>query len=414
MWSRSITTQASVVRQRFCSSSISTSFRPVQTSTNRTLSTSPISPSDKPRLILGIETSCDDSCASVVSSDRTILSSIVTKQDHSSTSGIHPLAAALGHHANLPSTIASALSTAGVQSSELDAIAVTQGPGMASSLGVGLSAAKTLSAVLDKPLIYVHHMQAHALTPLLTEEKPPRFPFLVLLVSGGHTMLVLAKSVTEFRILASTQDDSIGDAFDKVARDLGIPWTSAPGAALEALAEQHETQQQGESLVFPVPCKGQPQFSYSGLKAAVQRHIDSQSSPITDSHKASIAHAFQLSASAQLEDKLSMLLRPTHLTSDSRGRSYPRITLPDSVSADDIKTVVCSGGVASNNFLRSRLRSHLDRLGRDDVELQFPPLNLCTDNAAMIAWVGHLIFDHRTSDYSRHARAKWSMEDIPL
>ncbi|SPO21220.1 related to probable O-sialoglycoprotein endopeptidase [Ustilago trichophora] len=370
-------------------------------------------PGDWPRLILGIETSCDDSCASVVSSNRTILSSIVTKQDHSSTSGIHPLTAALGHHANLPSTIASALSTAGVQPSELDAIAVTQGPGMASSLGVGLSAAKTLSAVLDKPLIYVHHMQAHALTPLLTEQKPPTFPFLVLLVSGGHTMLVLAKSVTEFSILASTQDDSIGDAFDKVARDLGIPWTSAPGAALEALAAKHNSQKGNENMVFPVPCKGQPQFSYSGLKAAVQRHIDSRPSSITNSHKASIAHAFQLSASAQLEDKLSMLLRPTHLTSDSRGRTYPRITLPNSVSGDNIKTVVCSGGVASNNFLRSRLRSHLDGLGREDVELQFPPLNLCTDNAAMIAWVGHLIFDQRTNDYSRHARAKWSMEEIP-
>lgn len=378
--------------------------------TLRALSTSSRVASQR-RLILGIETSCDDSCAAVVSSDRTVLSSIVSKQDHSSTGGIHPLSAALGHHANLPSTIAAALSTANVEPGELDAIAVTQGPGMASSLGVGLSAAKTLAAVLRKPLMYVHHMQAHALTPLLTEPTPPRFPFLVLLVSGGHTMLVLATSVTEFRTLATTTDDSIGDAFDKVARDLGIPWTSAPGAVLEALAARAPPTR---DVTFPVPCRGQPLFSYSGLKAAVQRHIDSiPPVDLDDTRKATIASAFQHAACAQLQDKLDMLLRPSSHIHDDRGRLLPRIALPGSASGDDIKTLVCSGGVASNAFLRTQLRSHLDALGRPDVELQFPPLSLCTDNAAMIAWVGHLIHHQRTDDYSRHARAKWSMEDIP-
>lgn len=283
---------------------------------------------------------------------------------------------------------------------------------MASSLGVGLSAAKTLSAVLDKPLMYVHHMQAHALTPLLTEKQPPKFPFLVLLVSGGHTMLVLAKGVSDFRILVTTTDDSIGDAFDKVARDLGIPWTSAPGAALEALAEK--SVQNGEEIFFPTPCKGQPIFSYSGLKAAVQRHIESKGgNEMAETQKATIAAAFQRAASAQLQDKLSMVLRPSHQINDSRGRPHPRIDLLEGVSGDNIKTLVCSGGVASNNYLRLRLRKHLDSLGREDVELQFPPLSLCTDNAAMIAWVGHLIYEQRTTDYSRHARPKWSMEEIP-
>ncbi|GAC99362.1 O-sialoglycoprotein endopeptidase [Pseudozyma hubeiensis SY62] len=365
-----------------------------------------------PRLILGIETSCDDSCASVVSSDRNILSDIVTKQDHSTTGGIHPLSAALGHHANIAPTIAAAIDQAQIAASDLDAIAVTQGPGMASSLGVGLSAAKTLSAVLRKPLIYVHHMQAHALTPLLTEADPPQFPFLVLLVSGGHTMLVLARSVTDFEILATTSDDSIGDAFDKVARDLGIPWTSAPGAALETLAAEAEATDNQQ--IFPVPRRGQPGFSYSGLKAAVQRHIESQQ---TDgkmaTSKALIAAAFQRAACAQLEDKLGMVLRPSHHEQDARRRPYSRIKLPDGVNGDDIKTVVCSGGVASNAFIRARLREHLDDLGRQDVDLQFPPLPLCTDNAAMIAWTGHLIFEQCTKDYTRHARPKWSMEDIP-
>ncbi|CDS00627.1 related to probable O-sialoglycoprotein endopeptidase [Sporisorium scitamineum] len=409
MWSRSIGRAAAHSRlftARFGSSSALSR----QSSWSRGITTHPTdSSSAKPRLILGIETSCDDSCASIVSSDRTILSSIVSKQDHSSTGGIHPFSAALGHHANLPSTIAAAVEQANITTSDFDAIAVTQGPGMASSLGVGLSAAKTLSAVLHRPLIYVHHMQAHALTPLLTEADPPKFPFLVLLVSGGHTMLVLARSATEFSILATTKDDSIGDAFDKVARDLGIPWTSAPGAALEALA----TQSTKQGPVFPTPCKGQPLFSYSGLKAAVQRHIESHGGTDMDgTHKASIAAAFQRAACAQLEDKLSMVLRPSHITQDSRHRAFPRIDL-DGAAGDEIKALVCSGGVASNGFLRSRLREHLDGLGREDVDLQFPPLSLCTDNAAMIAWAGHLIYDQRTQDYSRHARPKWSMEDIP-
>nr|CDI51539.1 related to probable O-sialoglycoprotein endopeptidase [Melanopsichium pennsylvanicum 4] len=377
----------------------------------------------RPRLILGIETSCDDSCASIVSSDRTILSSIVTKQDHSNTSGIHPLTAALGHHSNLAPTISSAFTAANVAPSHIDAIAVTQGPGMASSLGVGLSAAKALAAVLAKPLIYVHHMQAHALTPLLTEKNPPQFPFLVLLISGGHTMIVLATSVTQFKILASTQDDSIGDAFDKVARDLGIPWTSAPGAALEQLAAQHAADAAAASdvgvehnVVFPIPCKGRAEFSYSGLKAAVTRHIHSHKAiaEMDPTQKASIANAFQIAACAQLQDKLSMLLRPSHITADVRGRSYPRIILPDSITPDQIKTLVCSGGVASNHFLRSQLRKHLDNLERDDIQLQFPPLSLCTDNAAMIAWTGHLIWHQRIqADYSRHAKARWSIQDIP-
>lgn len=281
---------------------------------------------------------------------------------------------------------------------------------MASSLGVGLSAAKTLAAVLQKPLVYVHHMQAHALTPLLTEESPPEFPFLVLLVSGGHTMLVLSKGVSEFRVLVSTSDDSIGDSFDKVARDLGIPWTSAPGKELERLAEQH--QGKGEGVSFPIPCKGQAMFSYSGLKAAVQRHVEAKGI-VSDGERASIAQAFQEAAVGQLEDKLSLTLRPSTQRTDGRGRVYPRLNL-ERLSGDEIKTVVCSGGVASNIFLRQRLRQALDELGRKDVELQFPPLSLCTDNAAMIAWTGHLLWHQRThGDYSRQARAKWSIEDIP-
>ncbi|PWZ01392.1 peptidase M22, glycoprotease [Testicularia cyperi] len=478
-----------------------------------------------PRLILGIESSCDDSCASVVCSDRRILSSVVIKQDHSLTGGIHPLHAAMGHHSNIPLAISRALSDAGVTIGDVAAIAVTRGPGMTSSLSVGLTAAKTLAAVHGVPLVYVHHMQAHALTPLLacqsdtmpesesrirsqhhdqhqeldssTPTQPakagPAFPFLTLLVSGGHTMLVLAQSVGEFKILANTSDDSIGEAFDKVARDLGIPWTSAPGAALEALAAEatcptstsistaaakqehvlavdvdtavgktskNEKEEKEKSRIkFPVPCKGQPKFSFSGLKSAVSRFIEAEignqqtqtrGMGMGRKRAAEIAHAFQVAACEQLSDKLRMVLRPSPSSplscsfgdpgglvgKDPKGRLYPRISLlPGSLQAnfqqtteqeaegggekkepllqaESIQSVVVSGGVASNAFLRSTLRKCLDEMGRGDVGLYFPPLELCTDNAAMVAWTAHLDWSARTRDTSKLARAKWSLEEL--
>jgi N6-L-threonylcarbamoyladenine synthase len=257
-------------------------------------------------------------------------------------------------------------------------------------------------------------MQAHALTALLTEPNPPEFPFLTLLISGGHTMIVLAKSVTQFSILATTIDDAIGEAFDKAARDLDIPWTSAPGAALESLAASHLPGPTASTPIsLPIPCKGQPEFSFSGLKYAVKRHIEVLGSSISSEQKSAIAHYFQLAACAQLEDKLGMVLRsPDQSSRDAKGRLWPRIDLPEGVRPDQITTVICSGGVASNHFLRKRLWSCLDQIARPDVSLKFPPLSLCTDNAAMIAWVGHLTFDQRTTDYTRHIRPKWSIDDL--
>ncbi|PWN47594.1 peptidase M22, glycoprotease [Violaceomyces palustris] len=387
---------------------------------------------NKVRLILGIESSCDDSCASIVSSRREVLSSVVTKQDHSSTNGIHPLHAALNHNANLPKTIVEAFNQAGLHYADVDAVAVTRGPGMASSLGVGLTCAKTFSSLFAKPLIYVHHMQAHALTPLLTEKTGPSFPFLTLLVSGGHTMLVLAKGINEFSILATTGDDSIGDAFDKVARDLEIPWTSAPGSALEATARGYQESMGSNHPIpkstFPVPMKGRPAFSYSGLKSSVSRHIESKGGPgnLSASQRSKIAFDFQSTAISQLEDKVTMALKidrqeakpffkpPPAGTEGERlqvwrDRQEFRQKLGD---ASKIKSLVCSGGVASNSFLRSRLRKCLDEMGRQDVVLMFPPPSLCTDNAAMIAFTGHLLWDQRTFDHDRHARPKWSLQDL--
>ncbi|KAL8283612.1 hypothetical protein RQP46_005407 [Phenoliferia psychrophenolica] len=201
----------------------------------------------KPLLVLGLESSADDTCASVVSSTRKILSSVVLKQGHVHEvyGGIHPLHAQEAHQANMGVAIRRALQEAQVGLSDLDGIAFTRGPGMHGCLGVCAGAAKALAGATGLPLLGVHHMQAHALTPLLTEEVPPEFPFLTLLVSGGHTLLVLARSETSFKILATCDDESIGAAFDKACRDLRIPYSlgnnGSPGSALEAFSSLPST-----------------------------------------------------------------------------------------------------------------------------------------------------------------------------
>ncbi|KAK0522802.1 Mitochondrial tRNAs modification protein [Tilletia horrida] len=335
------------------------------------------------RIILGIETSCDDSCAAVVagpasppsssgivpSSSYEVLSQAIAHQDHSSTGGIHPYNATLSHAANLPGTIARALSDAGIgpDGREIDAIAVTQGPGMASSLGVGLTAAKTLAAAWNKDIIYVHHMAAHALTPLLTESEPPQFPFLTLLVSGGHTMLVLAHSPTQYRLLASTSDDSIG----------------------------------------------------SGVKSSVLRYIETCLSDPTStapSHRRAVARAFQSAAVRQIEDRVALAFGLRQRRKGDEG-------VPIGTEGLQIRDLVCSGGVASNSYLRTRLAhlllhpsesSHEGAAGTQATSrrLHFPPLALCTDNAVMIAFAAHLTWDRRTRAFDRHARPRWSLEDL--
>ncbi|KAE8226802.1 hypothetical protein CF319_g649 [Tilletia indica] len=399
------------------------------------------------RIILGIETSCDDSCAAVVagpsslpqsrkvapSDQYKILSQSIAHQDHSATGGIHPYTAVLSHAANLPNTIAQALADAGIgpDGAGLDAIAVTQGPGMASSLSVGLTAAKTLAAAWRKEIIYVHHMAAHALTPLLTEKEPPTFPFLTLLVSGGHTMLVLATSPTHYKLLASTTDDSIGDAFDKVARALRIEWGGQsgftnPGAALEHFAAQADSSKSEHDIpVFPVPGPGTMTFSYSGIKSSVLRYIErnissealSSQNPADIAHRRTVARAFQQAAIRQIEDRVALAF-------GLRQRSKADGDQPMGMEGLSIHDLVCSGGVASNSYLRHRLSSllaakdkasHQRQTGREvtsTVRTHFPPLSLCTDNAVMIAFAGHLMWEQRTREFDRHARPRWSLEDI--
>lgn len=381
--------------------------------------------SDGRRLVLGIESSCDDSCAALVSApiqypngqsnQRAIIhSSIVHKQDHTITKGIEPLTAAHNHSANVPMAILKALKKGKEEGiirnirspDEIDAIAVTQGPGMASSLAQGLANAKLLSCLWEKPLIYCHHMVAHTVTPFLTnpvESEPIRFPFLVLLVSGGHTQLVLCTSFTKFKILAATTDDSIGDALDKGARELDVPfdWSkTAPGAALEKFANVMGS----ERFPMPVAVRGKAQFSFAGLKAAL--HIFKTKNPdvfLQEANRKSIAFSYQKAAFAQIQDKLQMIF-----SSPSKKLNI----LPPEIDSKSIIDLVVSGGVASNALLRQALQSTLTKLDREDVRLHFPPISLCTDNAAMIAHAA-LVHWQPTKDLTLNPRARWSMEEYP-
>ncbi|GLB37247.1 putative required for the formation of a threonylcarbamoyl group on adenosine at position 37 (t(6)A37) in mitochondrial tRNAs that read codons beginning with adenine [Lyophyllum shimeji] len=350
-----------------------------------------------------VESSADDTCAAVVTSSRQILSNVVIKQNdlHEGYGGIHPMVAIQAHQRNMPIAVKRALREANVDiRKDIDGIAFTRGPGIGGCLSVGSNAAKTLAASLDLPVVGVHHMQAHALTPLLTSwPNPPKFPFLTLLVSGGHTLLLLAKSLNSFRILATTPDESIGRSFDKVSRMLGLPWTArGPGAALEQFCAQPREGEVPELPPYPRPFKGQLAFSYSSLHSYVERYIDSKGGleNIDLPARLALARGFQTAAVAQLEEKVLLAFQWCS---------------ENNVQVGD---VVVSGGVASNTYLRERLAACLTKLDiSNPISLNFPPPALCTDNAVMIAWASmHRFLARDYDDYTIDLLAKWNIDTL--
>lgn len=374
--------------------------------------------SARPLVVLGLESSADDTCAAIVTSERKLLANVVLKQHaiHESFGGIHPLHAQEAHQVNMPVAIHKALTEAGIGLGELAGIAFTRGPGMYGCLSVCAGAAKALAAATGKPLLGVHHMQAHALTPFLTaspvtDSPTPEFPFLTLLLSGGHTLLLLARSISSFSILATTHDESIGASIDKVARDLQIPWAlgaGSPGAALERFAFPNGlaggpgpgSDSEGADLP-PAPTFTQPfarrlAFSYAGLRSALTRLLEAEpSAEMAEARKRQIARAFSLAAFKQIEDKVVFALEKMR----DEGQ-------------EPVRGLVVSGGVASNLILRERLRLRLDKVGRADLPLIFPPPALCTDNAAMIAYVGLLRLQRGLIDpLTVMQRSKWPIDE---
>ncbi|KAG5463421.1 MAG: glycoprotease family-domain-containing protein, partial [Olpidium bornovanus] len=239
--------------------------------------------------VCSIETSCDDTAVAVINSRREILSERIHHQTtiHEPLGGIYPHAAAASHALELPALVRQALDDARLDLKDLDAVAVTRGPGISPCLAVGINVACALAAVARKPIVAVNHMEAHALTPRFSARKPPSFPFLALLISGGHTMIVLAEDVGQYKVLAASGDESVGEAFDKTARLLRIPWLHGvggpAGAALELVAERGNP----DAYLFPVPMstnhgKRKMAFSYSGLRTEVERLLAKWNVDVTD------------------------------------------------------------------------------------------------------------------------------------
>jgi len=310
-------------------------------------------------VILGIETSCDETAAAVVRDDRTILSNILVSQipGHQPFGGVVPEIAARSHLNYLTPIIKQALDEAKVTLEDLDGIAVTAGPGLIGGVLVGVMTAKALAAAQKLPFVAINHLEGHALTGRLTHDLP--FPFLLLLVSGGHCQFLEVTNVGCYRLLGTTLDDAVGEAFDKVARIVGLTYPGGP--ALEKLARTGNSQR----FVLPRPLKGQVgcNFSFSGLKTAT-RLMAEKHTPLSEQDKADLATSFQ-------EAVIDCIVERT-------GNAFKMLQQP-------VKHLVVAGGVAANAPLRARLSDLCEDRGYIFVA---PPLELCTDNGAMIAWAG--------------------------
>ncbi|PWL19650.1 tRNA (adenosine(37)-N6)-threonylcarbamoyltransferase complex transferase subunit TsaD [Falsochrobactrum shanghaiense] len=318
--------------------------------------------------ILGIETSCDETAAAIVERDDKgrghILSNVVLSQiaEHEPYGGVVPEIAARAHVEALDKLVERALRDAQMKLDEVDAVAATAGPGLIGGLIVGLMTAKALAMAANKPFYAVNHLEGHALTARLTDQL--EFPYLLLLVSGGHTQMVLVRGLGDYERLGTTIDDALGEAFDKTAKLLGLPYPGGP--AVERMALQGDPKR----FALPRPLKGEARldFSFSGLKTAV-RQTASEIAPLSDQDVADICASFQEAVADTLSDRVKRSL-------ERFKDEYPDCAAP---------SLVVAGGVAANKRLRAALEALCDSHGFRFIA---PPLNLCTDNAAMIAWAG--------------------------
>lgn len=344
-----------------------------------------------PLTMLGIETSCDETAAAVVqrSADGSgrILSNLVLSQlsDHAPFGGVVPEIAARSHLTHLDGLIARALKDAGYPIAELDGIAATAGPGLLGGLLVGLTTAKAMALAADLPFLAINHLEGHALTPGLTDGLQP--PYLLLLISGGHTQLLAVQTVGRYVRYGTTIDDALGEAFDKTAKLLGLGYPGGP--AVERFAERGDERR----FTFPRPLHGRKDchFSFSGLKTAVRLAADALR-PLSEQDICDICASFQSAITDVLIDR----------SANAMDRFVREVAQMQS------KVFVVAGGVAANAALRSALR----RLCRHrDFSLSIPPVALCTDNAAMIAWAGaERLARGMTDELDVPARARWPLD----
>ena len=333
--------------------------------------------------ILAIESSCDESAAAVLDTDRGLLGHEVFSQIelHRVFGGVVPELASRDHVRKLLPLIRSVLTVAGTTAADLNGVAYTAGPGLIGALLTGASLARSLAYAWGVPALGVHHLEGHLLAPLL-EPEPPPFPHVALLVSGGHTMLIEVQAIGSYRLLGETRDDAAGEAFDKTAKLLGLPYPGGP--ELARLADKGTP----GVFTFPRPMLDRPglEFSFSGLKTAVVHALRGRE--MTDAVRADVAEAVQLSIVETLTAKALRALEETGLD-----------------------TLVVSGGVSANRRLRSRLT---EAARREGARVYYPRIEFCTDNAAMIAVAGLARLKAGQHDgLDIQARARWALESLP-
>jgi len=332
--------------------------------------------------VLGIETSCDETGIAIYDADRGLLAHTLFSQVelHEQYGGVVPELASRDHVRRTLPLIRACLEQADCDLSTIDAIAYTAGPGLMGALLVGTTVGRSLAYALAKPAVGVHHMEAHLLAPLL-EQNVPSFPFLALLVSGGHTQLVEVRAVGDYSLLGESVDDAAGEAFDKTAKLLGLPYPGGP--ALSALAEKGNSQR----FRFPRPMTDRPglDFSFSGLKTHALNTFNAE--PDNEQTRADIARAF---VDAIVDTFIIKCRRAVEMTG--------------------LNELVVAGGVSANKQLRAGL---LEFMSAINGRIYFPRPEFCTDNGAMIAYCGYLrLLQGQTDGLDFQARARWSMLDL--
>ncbi|MEM7357663.1 MAG: tRNA (adenosine(37)-N6)-threonylcarbamoyltransferase complex transferase subunit TsaD [Pseudomonadota bacterium] len=331
--------------------------------------------------ILGIETSCDDTGVAIYDTDQGLLGHVLYSQikTHEEYGGVVPELAARDHIRKVLPLIDTVLDKAGCEASSIDGVAYTSGPGLAGALLAGSAVAKGLAFAWNVPAIGVHHMEGHMLAPML-EDQAPAFPFVALLVSGGHTLLAEVRGIGEYQILGQTLDDAVGEAFDKTAKILGLGYPGGP--AIARVAEQGDPSR----FVFPRPMTDRPglDFSYSGLKTAALTTV--QSLTLDQQTVADVASAFQEAAVDTMVIKCKRALQQT-----------------------GAERLVVAGGVGANLRLREQLKNMAAESG---YQVFYPRIEFCTDNGAMIAYAGAQRIHQANNDLAFQVKPRWSLEEL--
>ena len=349
-------------------------------------------------VILGIETSCDETGIAIIDDTRRVHAHLVLSQikEHEVFGGVVPEIAARAHLDHLDKLILAGLRDANMSPHDLDGIAAVCGPGLIGGVMVGMMAGKAMAAALNKKFYAVNHLEAHLLSPRLTDDVP--FPYLVLLVSGGHSQILLVKNIGDYELWATTRDDAAGECFDKAAKLMGLPYPGGPHLEkLAAKCSDPDTALAAYPFSIPMEYAGTMDFSFSGLKTAMRNEIDrlAVNNELHEHDLAKLAFSFQRIIAKTLAHRVGMAMQKF-------SQLYP----------DAAPSLVVCGGVAANG----EIRTHLDNIcTKNNFTFLAPPLEYCTDNGAMVAWAGiEMIKAGREGSLSQKARPRWPLEEVGL